>query len=262
LLNLNPNRRFFIISEEQLIVEVDTKEPESMYEEVVYQATTNPKFKNIKVVRHGLVLGDYKCKNLGIERKTVSDFVASIHDTRVMNQVFGMVNNYEYVYLLVSGFLKPSKTLKDEDIRSILSSCADFEARYNIRIQFLPNDEYLAHYALVLCIKHASELKPLYALHRPELKTDDEAMLMMLGIKGVGEKKANALLDYNSISYISMCDPNVLCSIPNAKINQKLAMHIEEVLNHKRIKEEIKDERPEPPAKTKPKWKRKQTNSK
>ena len=108
----------------------------------------NDKFDSIdfSIIKKKVPAGDLLVPELGfgVERKTVEDFVGSIRDGRVFKQIYKMIHSFEYPYLFVSGNLL--ELYSEPEIKSILTSCADFQARYNIRIMFFPNDYYLIHY--------------------------------------------------------------------------------------------------------------------
>ena len=212
---------------EQTIVEIDTKEPLNIFDEFIFQVSIHQKFNNLKAVRNGLLIGDFRCGNVGAERKEIYDFIASIYDGRLFKQVRDMVDNYEYAYLIVEGDISK---LGETKIESILTTIADFEFRYGIRIRFVPDKAATSFYFLMLVLKHDKDLKPVYKLHRPKLKDMDYELLTLMGLPNVGEKTAKLLLNhFKTIKIISNASIDEIKQIKGIGIT--MATRIYNVLN-------------------------------
>jgi len=192
----------------ELIIEVDTKEPEKiskLVEHIQFQSFNNPRFDKegikFKMVKKNLLCGDLKCMNLGAERKEITDFAASIKDGRFIKQMEKMRDNYEFRYVLVSGSFQ--RVNRDQDRRAILTSCTSAIVNYGVHVQFLPNDEYLVHYFLMLCMKHSKELKPLTNFIAPERPKEHDAIITVMGTHGIGKAMAlNLLKDNDTVQNI------------------------------------------------------------
>lgn len=219
-----------VISER--IIQIDSNEPDDILENMKFLLSINSKmleFKIEEVEKEKLGFGDMRLGSLGAERKKVEDFAGSIKDGRIFVQIQGMVNNYKYPYLLISGDLNK---LKQPIIKGILTSVADFEARYGLRVRFLPSDMFLCYYFLMLCYKHSKKLDPNYKILRPKISEEDESIVCLIGIQNLGVKKAKALIEhFGSISKISKSTIKELMNING--IGKKLSKHILNVLNSK-----------------------------
>jgi ERCC4-type nuclease len=217
-----------------LTIEIDTKEPDKIskitrqkiIEFIQYQTFNNPKFDKegikFKIVNKSLIAGDLKCMNLGVERKTIYDFLASIKDKRYINQIERKMKQYKYRYVLVSGKLENIK--RDQDRRAILTASANAEVFHDIRVQFLPNDEYLVHYFLMLCLNHSKELKSLELIDIPP-KTEHDAISSLMGNHGIGEVMAkNLLVDNDTLRNVYNASKEQL--MKTYRVGDKLASKI------------------------------------
>ena len=210
------------------VVNVDTKEPMDIYEETCAQGFDNPKFKLLDIQRIGLKYGDFSFNSLGAERKTVSDFLGSIHDNRLSDQARNMFDNYEYCYLLVSGDLGG---FESRDWKAIYTKCADVEFRYGFKVMFFPTDEMLIHYFLMLCYKLSSKLKPKSTFKINNPTGSDEQVNVLRGFRGCGKKTGIKLLKKHG-------DLNTIFNLPEPK-KGVLHKHMYEIINKEFDESEI-----------------------
>lgn len=179
---------------------VDKSEPKKILEKVQMEVYTNEKFEefNINIKKQGLPAADLAVPELGfgVERKTIEDFIASIFDGRVFKQIYKMVHSFEFPFIFVSGSMLKIKS--KSNIRSLLTTCTDFQVRYNIKIIFLPNDDLLVYYFVMLAYKYHKDktqgLTPFYKLFRPSLTNEDQEILTLMGMHNIGVKTAKLLL--------------------------------------------------------------------
>jgi len=87
--------------------------------------------------------------------------------------MFNMTQNFNHVYLLVSGNILHAKTA---DRKAILTTIADAEMRYNIRVRFCGSDNLLVYYFLMLCYKLQRDLKPKWHIRRATPTLKDEQL--------------------------------------------------------------------------------------
>ncbi len=89
---------------------------------------------DIKITR--LEVGDYVCSaKTVVERKTSSDFEASVIDGRLFKQIENLKNNYENVILIVEGQINPERITKEAFLGTIASLMTD----YKISVLFSEN---------------------------------------------------------------------------------------------------------------------------
>lgn len=103
-----------------MTIQIDDRET-SLIKEYVWQNIPHE-------VKH-LPVGDLVLGNCVIERKTGTDFVASLCDGRLKEQSQNMLHNYKRAFIVVEG-----KLPTDFNIRSALGMMASIVARYNIPI--------------------------------------------------------------------------------------------------------------------------------
>jgi len=87
---------------------------------------------DVDLVFQQLKIGDFICSDrVCIERKTISDFLQSITDQRIFNQVSEIVKNYERPLLILEGNLEELfsiRNIHENAIRSVLAAIAiDFK---------------------------------------------------------------------------------------------------------------------------------------
>lgn len=205
-----------------------------VYENLVFQTTTIRKFEKFHIKKRQLISGDIVCGNLAIERKTIDDARRSIHNGRIFNQCFKMAENYKHIYLLIEGEL--SELAHPRDIKAILSTLADVELRYNIKVRFCMNLDYLCYYLLILCRKLQTAMNPIHYIQRPEVREKDERLNVLLGIRGVGRKTARSLLmKFKSVKNVGNATVDELKAIN--RVNKKRAEHIYNIFNSEELDE-------------------------
>lgn len=156
-----------------------------------------PKFFSFTFKVEKLPCGDIACMNMGAERKTLADFVGSIHDMRIFSQAFRMSQNYEFAYLFVVG---DYTHIKEVDLKGIYTTIADIKKRYKFDVMFFPNNEIMFYYFLMQCLKNQQDLKPIWHYKKPTVTVQDEQVEILCGAMGCGPKTAKKfLLFYKSI---------------------------------------------------------------
>jgi Fanconi anemia group M protein len=177
------------LSEEKPKVVIDKREPKAILDEF--------KQLNIEIVEKSLSIGDYIIsERIAIERKTGQDFVSSIIDGRLFEQLDRLTNAYKAPILLIenleSGFQR-------DGIRpaSIYGAMA-YVAR-NLQLPIVPtiNAEGTALFTYRLAYREQIEDKnPLLVRKAPKGRDLREKQLFLLeGLERTGGKVANRLLD-------------------------------------------------------------------
>ncbi len=89
-------------------VVMDDREPDHVRDVVqaaIEEEARSASFKASFEARR-LDVGDYLINDLCIERKTVSDFISSIHDGRMENQLYQMSANYDVSFVMIAPDIK------------------------------------------------------------------------------------------------------------------------------------------------------------
>ncbi len=173
------------------MIYADSREPERIVERL--------KRLGIEVVVKGLETGDYIVKHgnyeVAVERKEINDFLNSIADGRVFRQCHSLAARYPLSFLAIVGDL--DEALKERMFsRSAVVSAIVSIAVKNLQGQVVPliftkEDEFCLALKAIDSRLREGDLRIL-----PRLKKDERPQIAMLtAIPGIGEKKAEKLLE-------------------------------------------------------------------
>ncbi|MCK4647791.1 hypothetical protein KAT24_02590 [Candidatus Pacearchaeota archaeon] len=144
-------------------------------------------FKELKVA-------DYLVKDIAIERKTVSDFITSMINKRLLNQLEEL-QQYENKLLIIEGLdeqelYTDSGGVHPNAVRGFLLSIL---LKHKIPIIFTKNSEDTAKFILILSKKKSKEL-PLN-IKKKSLNKKERLQFILEGFPGIGPKTAKKLLE-------------------------------------------------------------------
>ena len=171
-------------------------------------------------------------KDLGIERKTVRDFLNSIIDKRIFTQLISLKENFPLQLLIIEGEENIYK-LRDfhpNSIRGMLSSIA---IDYQIPTIFTKNYRDTAAY-LALIAKRLEKPKRHISLvsKRKPLTLKEQQEYIVEGLPGVGPTLAKSLLKkFKSVKHVVNAKQEKLKNVD--KIGEKKSKAIREVLDSK-----------------------------
>ncbi len=166
---------------------VDYREKNSLVASELINLGMEIKFRELKVA-------DYIVKDVAIERKTINDFISSMINKRLFNQIQEL-QQYKNRLLIVEGIDEQELYSDDElgvngnAIRGFLLSIL---LKYNIPIIFTKNYQDSARFISVLAKKQTKEL-PLKAKKRI-LNKKEQLQFIIEGFPGIGPKTAQKLL--------------------------------------------------------------------
>jgi ERCC4-type nuclease len=120
-------------------IKIDSREP--------------PKIKTLmekngfKCEIEALPIGDFVYEDICIERKEVEDFVNSIRTGHLQKQLLQMQENYKRCYLIIIGnfddlYFHPH--IKQWTVEHTLGSLASINARYNVKVIQVKNNDHMA----------------------------------------------------------------------------------------------------------------------
>jgi ERCC4-type nuclease len=121
-----------------MIIKVDTREA-ALLQQINYQVTVIPVFKSIKVQSETLPIGDIIINDetedkIIIERKSVSDLLASIKDGRYEEQSYRLNglnhHNHNIVYLIEGDVNKVNRFKPDNQVEKLTLYSAMFSLNY------------------------------------------------------------------------------------------------------------------------------------
>ena len=102
--------------------------------------------ENLNIIEKQLKVADYICsERVGVERKTVTDFLESILDQRIFNQLCALAESFTNPVLLIEGnpeSMFMERNIHPNTIRGVLSSIA---IDYKVPILWTRNSRESAH---------------------------------------------------------------------------------------------------------------------
>ena len=166
---------------------IDYREKNSLVYSYLMKQGFEVEFKELKI-------GDYILKDVVIERKTVSDFISSMINHRLTNQIEEL-QQYENKLLIIEGISEQDLYREDNvgvhpnAIRGFLLSIL---LKEKIPIIFSKNAEDTAKFINVLSKRKDREIN--LNAKKKTLNKKEQLQLIIEGFPGVGPKKAKKLL--------------------------------------------------------------------
>jgi len=183
----------------ELLVIVDSRERNSSVAKELNDRGVLTKIKQIEV-------GDYVLTDdIVIERKTVDDFLQSIIDGRLYNQLNKMSSNYSSPMILVEGNQDELFTLRNIHRNAIIGTLTTIALKYRIPIIFTKNSAETAEYIYVTAkreqLKSGSDIR--LRVGRKGLTISEQQRFIVESLPSVGSTLAIALLEkFGSIDKI------------------------------------------------------------
>ncbi|MCH8945922.1 MAG: hypothetical protein IIA85_03295 [Nanoarchaeota archaeon] len=151
---------------------------------------------NLKIEFKELKVGDYIVKDVAIERKTVNDFISSIKNKRLINQLEEL-QQYKNKLLIIEGLDEQELYTDSEDrigmhpnaVRGFLLSIL---LKYKVPIIFTKNYKDTAKFILILSKKKEKEMS--LNITKKSLDKKERKQFILEGFPGIGPKTAKKLL--------------------------------------------------------------------
>ena len=173
-------------------IEVDYREKNSLVPTALFKLGIEPEFKELKVA-------DYLVRGVAIERKTVADFISSMINRHLLNQLEEL-QQYEKKLLIVEGIDEQelyseenaeSKTgMNPNSIRGFLLSIL---LKHKVPIIFTKNEEDTAKFISLIARKKENE-SPLNPTKK-SLSKKEQLQFIVESFPGIGPKTARKLLE-------------------------------------------------------------------
>jgi Fanconi anemia group M protein len=166
---------------------IDTREKQSLISATLLERKAKIKYEKLDI-------GDYLIGDTIIERKTFSDFVGSMINKRLINQL-REIKKYPKHFLIIEGFYYDYNkfNVHENAIRGMLLSIAvDFQ----VPVIFTEDEEDTVNF-LILTAKKYEKPQQEFAIRQTKTpKTEEEQKQFILeGFPGVGPAAAKNLLD-------------------------------------------------------------------
>mgnify|MGYP001604769700 CR=1 FL=1 len=172
----------------KLKVIADYREKNSLVASEIINLGLEVEFENLKVA-------DYIVGNVAIERKTVSDFISSMINKRLVRQLEEL-QQYENRLLIIEG-LEEQELYDDKkdfgvNANAIRGFILTILLRFRVPIIFTKNEEDTAGYIAVIIKKKKQE--PSLNVKKKSLDKKEQIQYILEGFPGIGPKTAKKLL--------------------------------------------------------------------
>mgnify|MGYP001464278924 CR=1 FL=1 len=187
LFDIFSKRKLKIRKEFSQKIIIDYREKNSLVISELSKLGFEIEFKELKVA-------DYIIRDVAIERKTVLDFISSMKNKRLINQLEGL-QQYKNKLLIIEGieeqelYSEDSIGMHPNAVRGFLLSII---LKYKIPIIFTKNSEDTAKFILVLSKKESKELS--LNVTRKSFDKKEQMQFIVEGFPGIGPKTAKKLL--------------------------------------------------------------------
>jgi Fanconi anemia group M protein len=198
LFNIFPKRKTPLVKKEkpkQKII-VDYREQNSFIPIELKKLGYDVELKELKVA-------DYIVNNVAIERKTVSDFISSMINKRLLRQLEEL-QQYKNKLIIIEGieeqelYNEDNTSLHPNAIRGFLLSIL---LKHNIPIIFTKNAQDTAKFIHVIAKKQDKEMS--FRANKKTLSKKEQLQYILEGFPNIGPKNAKKLLkDFKSIKKI------------------------------------------------------------
>lgn len=167
---------------------VDYREKNSLVASELVKLGFEIEFKELKV-------GDYIAKGIAIERKTVNDFISSMINRRLINQIESL-QQYNDKLLIIEG-IDEQELYNDNDTNgvnpnSVRGFILSILLKYKIPIIFAKDSSDTAKFIAVISRKKEREA-PLNTV-RKSFNKKEQLQFIIEGFPGIGPKTAKVLL--------------------------------------------------------------------
>jgi len=189
------------------------------------------KMDGIKVLEMSLPIADFICSNeIGIERKSYSDFASSIVDGRLFSQAEELSNNFSKPIIIIEGF-SSSVNVKEN---AMLAAKAVLISKYGISIMNSRNEDETAKIIYWIAKKsqdaNASYLGVRLKKKKNGIKNQQEVIVASL--PGVSSVLSRRLLEkFGSPENVFTASEDELTKVKG--IGKKLAKRIKKILSEK-----------------------------
>jgi len=209
----------------EVLVYVDTRERGSTVIKELSDMGALTKIKQLEV-------GDFVLTDdIVIERKTISDFLESIIDGRLYNQLNKMSANYSSPLILVEGNQNELFSLRNIHKNAIIGTLTTIALKYRIPIIFTKDARDTAEYIFVTAkreqLKSGSDIR--LRIGRKGLTLGEQQRFIVESLPQVGSALAISLLEkFGSIKNVSNANEKELQEVE--KLGPKKARQIVKVL--------------------------------
>ena len=215
---------------------IDSREDSVLSETVEHIAT----IMNVKTKKTFLEIGDYVINDICVEAKSAADFLASVRNKRIFNQIDNMDREYNRNFLIIYGTLQDAieylnytnynnRQWREKLKKMFIGAISSIALNTDIKPIWVTNVNTAAHF-VVSCYHHADKELILHKMLPKKIRTDDVRIDILCSIKGITLEKAQQLLDeFGSVAEISLQNPSDIMKLKG--IGKVTANNISKALN-------------------------------
>lgn len=218
-------------------VYIDERERNKITSVQYYYHKKKHLFQNIDSIETKILEVSDLCSEdfkIGIERKSSKDFLQSIFEGRLKQQLFELRQVFEFPFLLIEdydGLHECSMKHPEIDVAALIGTITSAEAHHRVPVFFV--GPYYAQFALSLIEKFIDggyeRQKLTYTPARRRTIKKDHQLNILLGIPNISRQRALKLLsEFNSVKNIVNADIEDLKKVEG--IGDKIAREIVETL--------------------------------
>lgn len=214
---------------------IDSRENSNLYEYIESECSR----LNIQTEKQWLEIGDYIFSDMAFEAKSTIDFLQSVINKRLWNQIDNMDRHFEHTFVFIHGtldeMLKYNRYIKMDFPKSLLinkffGGIGKITLDTDCKVFWIEDVKMAARVITTLCKMRPIDRKVIEPSLLKSIKTTDLRTDMLVTIKGVSKNKAKKLIKaYGSIMEIGEAPPEEMAKIDG--IGLAVSQRIHEVLN-------------------------------
>lgn len=197
------------------------------------------KKKGIEVIEKQMDVADYVLSDsIGVERKTVKDFLSSLVDGRLFSQLMNLVISFEKPLLLLEGMQEELFTLRNIHRNAIIGALSSIALKFQIPIIYTKDEYETAEFLYIIaCREQLSKNKTSsLRIRKKNLSFAEQQRFVVESLPLVGPKLAGELLEkFGSIKAIANASQKDLMKVK--KVGEKKAKQIFNLFNKKYMRE-------------------------
>jgi len=213
----------------KIIIFIDSREHASNVTKELFS------HEDVKTIMKPLDIADYVLsKDVCVERKTIEDFLGSILDGRLFQQMLNMRQNYLKPLVILEGNLDELFTLRNIHRNSIIGALTSIALDYQVPVLNTRDAKETAEYLYVIAKREqiGRDTEVRLRVGRKGLTLAEQQRFIIEGLPLVGPLLAKNLLEkFGSIKAIVDADEKTLQEIEN--LGKKKAKLIQKVLREK-----------------------------
>lgn len=170
---------------------------------------------------------------VGVELKTVPDFVASIIDGRLLDQLKSLKKNFERPVLIVQGG-EDVYAVRNVHPNAIRGMLATISVSYGIPVIRTKDDADTAEFLITVAKREQNDTNREFSLHadRKPLTSREQQEYIVSALPSVGPALAKVLLkEFGSVDGVFAASEEALRNVPG--VGEKIAKSIREIVSKK-----------------------------